>query len=111
MPRSFQTEAGTMAGRLDLDLSDEEAGVMVYATKDAEGKTIEVLPVSDSGESAQPLLSRIIAAHHDPESGEISYPSLLSPLPPGTYQIHLAGHAPREVTLSPGVVEQIRWAG
>jgi hypothetical protein len=81
MPRFIQTEAGTMAGGLDLDLSDEEAGVMVYATKDDEGKTIEVLPVSDSGESARPLLSRIIAAHHDPESGEISYPS---PLPAAT---------------------------
>jgi hypothetical protein len=109
MPVSIYMEAGIMADQLDLGLSDEEAGVMVYATKEDEGKSVEMRPVLEGGEIGQPLVTRIIAAHHEHESDEVTYPALLAPVPPGKYQIHLAGHAPREVILSPGVAEQVRW--
>ena len=98
-----------MADGRDLGLSNDEAAVMVYAAKEDEGKTVEVRPIGEGGEIGQPLLIRIIAEHHDPESGAVTYPALLTPLPPGKYQIHMAGHAPREVTLSPGAVEHVRW--
>jgi hypothetical protein len=55
------------------------------------------------------VLTRIIVAHHEEGSGNVTYPVLLAPLPPGTYELHLAGHAPREVTVSPGLVQEVRW--